>query len=150
VGTVDLLTARHEKGGPDHFRVDLWNILPRPIGESDLDPMLHGLHAFQAWYGDLVEQAETRGFSPDHCLNLRGNLVGTSLRGGRLLELLSHSGSCLCFWTWKRIPGGFDVVPAYGRTPALRATRNRLKRLLNHLSWRDVDERDERTAAVRL
>jgi hypothetical protein len=49
-GSVDLLTCRHDKGHPDRFRVDLWTILRRPLGESDADPMLRRLHAFQAWF----------------------------------------------------------------------------------------------------
>ena len=36
-GRVDLLTVRHESGGFDRFRVDLWNIVPRPLGEKDVD-----------------------------------------------------------------------------------------------------------------
>jgi hypothetical protein len=143
-GSVDLLTCRHDKGHPDRFRVDLWTILRRPLAESDADPMLRRLHAFQAWYVDLVEAAETQGFSPDHRVSLRGNLVGTGLRKSPLIELLSHSGSSLLFWEWKRARGVFDVRPAYGRTPSLAAARTKLKDLLDHLPWHDDAERQER------
>ena len=143
-GTVDLLTLRHETGSPDRFRVDLWTILPRALSEADADPMLRRLHAFQAWYSDLVENAETQGFRPDHRLYVCGNLVGSSLRPGALVELLSQSGSSLFFWKWTRKDGVFGVTPAYGRTPALGAARIQLKGLLDHLPWHDAAEREER------
>jgi hypothetical protein len=143
-GRVDLLTCRHDKGHPDRFRVDLWTILSRPLGDSDTDPMFRRLHAFQAWYGDLVESAETQGFSPDHRVTLRGNIVGTALRSSPLIELLSQSGSSLSFWEWKRPRGVFDVRPVYGRTLTLGAARTKLKGLLDHLRWHDDAARDER------
>ncbi len=143
-GTVDLLTLRHETGSPDRFRVDLWTIVPRGLSEADADPMLRRLHAFQAWYSDLVENAETQGFRPDHRLYVCGNLVGNSLRPSPLVELLSQSGSSLFFWKWTRKDGVFDVAPAYGRTPALGAARTQLKVLLDHLPWHDAAEREER------
>ncbi len=143
-GPVDLLTLRHDKGSPDRFRVDLWSILSRPIEEDDADPLLRRLHAFQAWYSDLVESAETQGFRPDHRLYVCGNLVGTALRPSPLLELLSQSGSSLFLWKWKRKDGVFDVTPAYGRTASLGAERAQLKGLLDHLPWQDAAEREER------
>jgi len=143
-GTADLLTLRHDKGSPELFRVDLWTILPRALAESDVDPMLRRLHAFQAWYGDLVEKAELLGFGPDHRLTLRGNLVGASLRRRALLDLLSQAGSSLFFWTWKKGRAGLDVAPAYGRNPVPGAARARLKGLLDHLPWHDAAEREER------
>jgi len=149
-GSVDLLTCRHDKGHPDRFRVDLWTILNRPIGESDTDPMLRRIHAFQAWYGDLVEAAETQGFSPDHRVSLRGNLVGTALGKSPLIEILSQSASSLLFWEWKRARGVFDVRPVWGRTPGLGAARTKLKGLLDHLPWHDDAERAERAKAGKL
>jgi len=143
-GSVDLLTCRHDKGRPDRFRVDLWTILARPIGEADVDPVLRRIHAFKAWYCDLVEAAETQGFSPDHRVSLCGNLVGTALGRGPLIELLAQSGSSLSFWEWKRARGVFTARPAYGPPPALGAARTKLKGLMDHLPWHDAAERAER------
>lgn len=148
-GRVDLLSLRHARGKPDRFRVDLWTILPRAIDEDDLDPVLRRLHAFRAWYGDLVEHAETQGFSPKHHVSVCGNLVGTELRAGPLTDLLSHSGSSVFFWTWSRHRGVFTVAPAYGRAPALAGARSQLRGLLNHLPWEDTVEREVRVRAAR-
>lgn len=144
-GKVDLLTLRHGLGNPDRFRVDLWTILPRAVREDDIDPMLRRIHAFQAWYRDLVEHAETQGFSPGHRLGVCGNLLGTSLTRSPLTELLSHVGSSVFFWNWKRTRGVFDVAPAYGREPSLGAARAQLKGLLDHLTWEDSVDREERS-----
>src|SRR5260221_1148355 len=48
-GRVDLLTVRHETGGLDRFRIDLWTILPRALEDKDVDAMMRRLHAFEAW-----------------------------------------------------------------------------------------------------
>jgi hypothetical protein len=148
-GSVDLLTCRHDKGRPDRFRVDLWIIVGRPLGDADTDPMLRRIHAFQAWYCDLVEAAETQGFSPDHRVSLSGNLVGTALRNSPLMKLLSQSGSSLFFWEWRRVRGVFEVRPAYGRPPARGAARTKLKGLLDHLPWHDTAEREERLSRAK-
>ena len=145
-GRVDLLTVRHETGGPDRFRVDLWTILPRALQDKDLDAMMRRLHAFEAWYAELIEQAETQGFRPGHRLSVRGNLVGKSVRRSPLVDLLSHWGSSVFFWTWKRAGAGLEILPAYDRAPALGAARAQLKTLLDHLPWEDRVEREEAAA----
>jgi hypothetical protein len=145
-GRVDLLTVRHEIGGPNRFRVDLWNIVPRSLGEKDVDAMTRRLHAFEAWYAELIEHAETQGFSPDHRVSVRGNLVGKGIRRSPLVNLLSHWASSIFFWTWHRAGSGMEVVPAYDRAPALKAARLQLKALLDHLPWEDVADREEPAA----
>src|SRR5579872_5334441 len=79
-GRVDLLTVLHETGGLDRFRVDLWRIVPRALLEKDVDGMMRRLHAFEAWYAELIEHAETQGFSPGHRISVRGHLVGRAVR----------------------------------------------------------------------
>ncbi|HZE96389.1 MAG TPA: hypothetical protein VE981_05155 [Planctomycetota bacterium] len=146
-GRVDLLSVRHEKGTPDHFRVDLWTIVPGAVVEKDVDAMTRSAFAFQAWYAELMEHAETQGFTRGHLLSVRGNLVGASVRRSPLIDLLSHWGSGMFFWTWTRAGDGIEVIPAYDKAPALGAARAQLKALLPHLSWRDVSESGERMKA---
>jgi len=145
-GRVDLLTVRHEIGGPDRFRVDLWCIVARGLLEKDVDAMMRRLHAFEAWYAELIEHAEMQGFSPVHRISVRGNLVGSAVRRSPLVDLLSHWGSSLFFWTWKRADAGIEVEPAYDRAPALRAARLQLRGLLDHLPWEDCADREEPAA----
>jgi len=145
-GSVDLLTVRHEAGSVDRYRIDLWEILPGTVLEKHVDGMTRRLHAFQAWYAELIEHAETQGFSPGHRLSVRGNLVGKGVRQSPLITLLSHWGSSMFFWTWKKAGAGLEVLPAYDRAPALKAARTQLKGLLDHLSWEDCTERQEKAA----
>ena len=145
-GSVDLLTVRHDMGSGDRFRVDLWGILPGSVREKHVDAMTRRLHAFQAWYAELIEHAETQGFTPGHRLSVRGNLVGKSVRHSPLINLLSHWGSSMFFWTWTSSAAGLEVLPAYDRAPALKAARTQLKALLDHLAWEDSSEREEPAA----
>ena len=145
-GRVDLLTVRHETAKPDRFRVDLWIIQPRTVEAEEIDGMMRRIHAFEAWYAELMEHAETQGFSAHHRISVCGNLVGRSVRRSPFVDLLSHWGASLFFWTWKRAGSGIDVVPAYDRPPALKAARAQLKGLLDHLPWEDCAERDEAAA----
>ncbi len=145
-GKVDLLTLRHESGGPEHFRIDLWTILPGAVREKDVDGMLRRLQAFGAWYADLVEHAETQGFRPAHELSIRGNLAGRTVLRSPLVDLLSGGGSSIFLWSWTRTAAGIDLLPAYDRTSPLRAARIQLKALLDHLPWEDRSEEPERAA----
>ena len=140
-GRVDLLTVRHVTGTPDRFRVDLWVILPRVVEERDVDAMTRRILAFQAWYAELTEHAETQGFTAGHLITISGNLVGRSVRRSPFVDLLSHWGSSLFFWTWKRAGDGIDVLPAYDKAPAVKAARLQLKGLLDHLPWQDCVDR---------
>lgn len=149
-GKVDVLTVRHESGATDLFRVDLWTIVPRRIEEKDVDALMRRLHAFQAWTAELIEHAETQGFSPRHRIRLRGNLVGRSVRRSPFVDLLSHWGSSVFFWTWTRAGAGLDVQPAYGRAPSPKSARLQLKGLLDHLPWSDsVDPVPQPSRATR-
>jgi len=147
-GLVDLLTVRHVR---DHFVVGLWSIQEGPLEERALDAMTRRIHAFEAWYCELMEHAETQGFRSAHRVSVCGNLVTRSVPHSRLVDLLSNWGGALCFWTWKpAAPAGLELSPFYGKAPALAAGRSQLKSLLNHLSWADVAEEGEAPApAVR-
>jgi hypothetical protein len=146
-GMVDLLTVRHTRCGSeaksDHFKIGLWSIEAGPIQESDVDGMLRRIHAFQAWYTELLEQAETRGFGPAHRVSVCGNLVGGSIRRSPLVDLLSNWGGSLFFWTWTPSGTRIDVAPSYGKAPSLNSPRAQLKGLLDHLPWEDTGEREE-------
>jgi len=142
-GRVDLLSIRHETGSFDHFRVDLWTIHPRTVGEREVDAMMRCLQAFQAWYAELIEHAETQGFRPGHQVSVRGNLVGKSVCRSGFVDLLSHWGSSIFFWTWTRAATGLDLLPAYDRAPSLKSARTQLKSLLDHLPWEDCGEKED-------
>jgi len=142
-GRVDLLTLRHDRGSPDRFRVDLWNIHPRTIEQRDVDGMMRRIHAFEAWYSELTEHAARQGFAPNHRLSVCGNLVAPSIRRSPLISVLSHWGSAFFFWSWTRRGAGIDVQPAYGPSPALGALRGQLKGLLDHLPWKDTADEVE-------
>ena len=142
-GRVDLLTLRHDRGTPDRFRIDLWNIHPDPIEQRHADAMMRRIHAFEAWYSELAEHAARQSFIPNHRLSVCGNLVGPSIRRSPLISLLSHWGSAFFFWSWKRRGAGIDVQPAYGPSPALGALRGQLKGLLDHLPWKDTADEPE-------
>jgi hypothetical protein len=150
-GAVDLVTVGQ---AGDQFVVGLWSIAPGSVGDSDVDAMTRRLHAFDAWYADLVENAEIQGFRPLHRIMVTGNLVGRTVRPGPLVELLSNRGSALRFWTWRRSAGGFEVAPFCGNSRAPASSRSRLKALLPRLTWEDAGEvseeqevRDRRRAA---
>lgn len=139
-GLVDLLTVRHLQ--PSEFKVSLWAIDPGEVDDRAVDAMSRKLHAFEAWYAELLEHAETQGFSPIHRITVCGNLVGRSVRRSPLVGLLSAWGCSLSFWTWKRTGSAIDVLPYLGKGPALSSARSQLKTLLPHLPWRDTAERD--------
>ena len=140
-GSVDLLTIRHVR---DHFVVGLWSIQAGRLREPAMDAMTRRLHAFEAWYCELVEHAETQGFRSSHRIHVCGNLVAPSVEPSPLVDLLSNWGGALCFWTWKRsASGGLELSPFYGKPPALASGRAQLKGLLHHLPWRDMSETGE-------
>ena len=148
VGPVDLMTVRQ---AADEFAIGLWLIEPGEVRDTSIDAMTRRLHAFDAWYADLVENAEIQGFRPHHGLTVTGNLVGRAVRRGPLVDLLSNRGSAIRFWTWRRAGRRIEVAPFCGTSRALASSRARLKGLLPRLSWEDaVDEgaaRSSRPAA---
>jgi hypothetical protein len=133
-GRVDLLTVRHEA---DRFGVGLWTITDREGGDGDIDAMTRRIHAFEAWYSELLERAEFQGFSPGHRIFVSGNIVAPTVRRTPLVDLLSTRGSSITFWTWGRSAAGFEVAPFYGKCPALASPRTQIKDLLPHLPWED-------------
>jgi hypothetical protein len=148
-GPVDLMTVRQTA---DQFAVGLWLIEPGQIRDSEIDAMLRRLHAFDAWYADLVENAEILGFRARHGITVTGNLVGCGIRRSSLADLLTNRGSTVRFWTWRRSGAGIEVAPFCGTGSALAASRSRLKDLLPRLSWEDAGETlegDVRAPAVR-
>ncbi len=140
-GHADLLTVRHVR---NQFVVGLWSIQDGPLSDRAVDGMTRRLHAFEAWYCELMEHAETQGFRSSHRISVCGNLVGRAIPRSRLVDLLSNWGDALCFWTWRPSEaGGIDLVPYYGKAPALSAGRSQLKSLLSHLPWTDLAEIEE-------
>jgi hypothetical protein len=140
-GPVDLLSIRHVR---NHFTVGLWDIRPGPVDERNVDAMSRRIHAFQAWYSELVEHVETKGFRSNHRVSVCGNLVASSVRRSPLINLISHWSGALCFWTWTPTPtGAIDVTPFVGKAPALAAGRSKIKGLLHHLPWQDMGAGEE-------
>jgi hypothetical protein len=145
-GEVDLLTLRHSRpaaGQADHFVVSLWSLESAAVEDAALDALTRRMQAFQAWYSELLEHAETQGFSSGHRLSVCGNVVGRSIRRSPLVDLLSNWGCGIYFWTWKPAPGGIGLTPYYGKGSGLSSARGRLKGLLHHLPWQDSGEREE-------
>jgi hypothetical protein len=140
-GVVDLLTVRHLP--PSEFKVGLWSIEPGEIDDGAVDAMSRRLHAFEGWYAELLEHAETQGFSPAHRITVCGNVVGRSVRRSRLIDLLSSWDGSLSFWTWTKSGSAIEVAPYLGKGPALTAARAQLKGLLPHLRWHDSASRAE-------
>ena len=133
-GRVDLVTVRHEA---DRFAVGLWTISAREAGDPEIDAMSRRLHAFEAWYAELVERAEFQGFSPSHRVFVSGHIVAPRVRRSPLVDLLSTRGSSITFWTWTRTRSAFEVAPFYGKYPAFGSSRTQMKDLLSHLAWED-------------
>jgi hypothetical protein len=146
-GVVDLLTVRHLR--PAEFKVNLWSIVPGEVDDRAIDAMSRRLHAFEGWYSELLEHAETQGFSPAHRITVCGNVVGRSVRRSPFVDLLSAWGCSLSFWTWKGTGSAFEVLPYLGKAPTLTSARTQLKALLPHLRWRDTAERDLEAAPRR-
>ena len=103
----------------------------------EVDAMTRRLHAFEAWYAELVERAEFQGFSPSHRVFVSGNIVAPRVRRSPLVDLLSTRGSSITFWTWTRTRAAFEVAPFYGKYPAFGSSRTQMKDLLSHLAWED-------------
>ena len=145
-GLVDLLTVRHLRpstpGPSDLFKVGLWSIDAGEVDDRAIDAMSRRLHAFEGWYSELLEHAETQGFSPAHRITVCGNVVGRSIRRSPLVDLLSTWDCSLSFWTWKRTGSAIDVMPYLGKDRTLTSARTQLKALLSHLAWEDTAERD--------
>ncbi len=143
-GAVDLLSIRHVR---NHFGIGLWEIRPGRLDERDLDAMTRRIHAFQAWYSELVEHVETQGFRSSHRVSVYGNLVGRSVSRGPLINLLSHWSGAICFWIWKQTSASaVELTPFTGKAPALGAKRMQLKGLLHHLPWQDMAAGEETEA----
>src|SRR5437868_5620268 len=145
-GVVDLLSVRHAR---DQFMVGLWAIQDGPIDQESVDAMTRRIHAFEGWYAELTEHAETQGFRSAHRISVCGNLMGRSVVRGPLIDLLSNWRGALCFWAGKRTAAGaLSPSPFYGKAPSLVAGRAQLKALLHHLPWRDLADHEPAAPAV--
>lgn len=142
-GALDAVSVGHRpptpQGEPDVFSICLWQLEPEGVDLPALDRMGRRLQAFGAWYAEFLEAAQCRGFASRHRVLLRGNLVGASVAPDPLIDLLSHWGRDLAFWTYAADGDRLDVEPYYGTARSLRPARRRLTDLLNHLRWRDLE-----------
>lgn len=143
-GLVDLVTVRRIA---DRFSIGLWSMSTGEAGDAGVDAMTRRIHAFEAWYSELVERAELQGFRPAHRVFVSGNIVARAIRRSPLVDLLSTRSSSITFWTWARTSAGFDVAPFYGRTPALGSARTQLRDLLPQLPWEDGAAADRAPSA---
>lgn len=142
-GPVDAISVAHRSpsahGDPDVFCVGLWEVESGAIDVAALDRMNRHLQVFEAWYSEFLEAAHCRGFTSRHRLQLTGNLVGASVVPDPLLDLLSHWGRGVSFWTYERTGSVVEVEPYTGVARSLRPARRRLADLLHHLRWRDLE-----------
>jgi len=142
-GLVDAVSVGHRPpaadGEPDVFSICLWQLEPVAVDVPAIDRMSRHLHAFGAWYSELLEAAQCRGFASRHRVLLRGNLVGASVLPDPMIDLLSHWGREISFWTYARTGERIEVEPYYGTARSLRPARRRLTELLDHLKWRDLE-----------
>lgn len=142
-GPIDAVSVGHRPpaadGGSDLFTVCLWQLEPEVVDLPAIDRLSRHLHAFGAWYSELLEAAQCRGFSSRHRVVLRGHLVGASVRPDPLIDLLSHWGRDLSLWTYARAGDRLDIEPYTGTARSLRPARRRLTDLLDHLRWRDLE-----------
>lgn len=142
-GLVHAVSVAHRgptpEGDPDLFQVGLWQLEPAAVDVAALDRMNRHLQVFAAWYSEFLEAAECRGFTSRHRVQLSGNLVGLRVSPDPLLDLLSHWGRNVSFWTYRKTGPRLEVEPYTGVARSLRPARRRLTDLLEHLRWRDLE-----------
>lgn len=142
-GVVDAISVAHRgptpEEGADVFHVSLWQLEPVAVDVPALDRLNRQLQVFGAWYAEFLEAAQCRGFTSRHRLRVSGNLVGPGVRPDPLLDLLSHWGGNVSFWTYRQTESRLEVEPYTGTARSLRPARRRLTDLLEHLRWRDLE-----------
>ena len=142
---VHLLSVRHYRGSerrvPEQFVAELWDILPGPAGPAAAAEMFYKLGMFRSWYAQILEDAELRGLKRRHRFSLHANLVAPSVDSGQSLDLLSHYGGELAFWTCQESGGSVELFPHYAAGES--ETANGLTEALDHLVWDETTQETE-------
>ena len=136
-GTISAVSVRHQRSGspraPELVVAELWNLCDGPVQAADVKEMGVALATFRAWYAEILEEAETEGLRRRHRFSVHGNLIGPSVQSSALVDLLSHHGGEVAFWTVRRTPDGTEFEPYYGEDQ--RPSPSVLARMLDHLAW---------------
>jgi hypothetical protein len=137
LGEVAAVCVRHQipmvPSAPEHFIVELWDLRPAEVGDADVARICGHLAAYRAWYDAILEDAEVQGRRRMHRLTVQANLVGSSIAGSPLIDVLSLHGREVAFWTWRRGNGLVEFVPHWSETQA--AAPSPLGTMLDHLPW---------------
>ena len=138
LGGVSVVSVRHQvplvSRAPDLFVVELWDLRPGEIGDSDAARMCAQLAAYRAWYDEILEEAEIQGRGRRHRFSVHGNLVGASIGASPLIDVLSLHGREVAFWTCRRSEDGTDFLPHFGEERSTAPSP--LSAMLDHLPWR--------------
>ncbi|HLY73998.1 MAG TPA: hypothetical protein VKU80_07750 [Planctomycetota bacterium] len=134
---VSAVSVRHQtprhSHAPDVFVAELWNLRHGPIRPVDIKNMCLALATFRAWYSEILEEAELSGLRRRHRFSVHGNLIGVSVKVTDVVDLLSHHGGEVAFWTYRVSSGRTEFDPYCGE--GLRAPRPTLAQMLDHLAW---------------
>jgi len=134
---VSAISVRHQtprsSNGPDLFVAELWNLHDRPIRPVDIKDMCLALATFRAWYSQILEEAELAGLRRRHRFSVHGNLIGRSVNATDIIDLLSHHGGEVAFWTYRDSSGRTEFAPYCGEE-GLDA-KSKLAEMLDHLAW---------------
>lgn len=136
-GNVSAVSVRHQipaaPKAPEHVVVELWNLCRRRILPADVKEMCLYLATFRASYAEILEAAELEGLRRRHRFSLHGNVVGESVEAAATVDLLSHHGGEVAFWTYRESVAGVEFEPYYGESHGVRGSA--LARMLDHLAW---------------
>ena len=139
-GTVSAVSVRHQTSSmgraPDQFVAEIWNLCHGSIRTADVKEMCLALATFRAWYSGILEEAEVAGLRPRHRFSVHGNLIGVSVEPAATVDLLSHHGGEVAFWTYRVSAGRTVFDPHYGEDQSV--SRSELSPMLDHLAWEEV------------
>jgi hypothetical protein len=137
LGDVTAVSVRHQvplvSRAPELFVLELWDLLPREVGDADVARMCARLASYRAWYDELLEDAEVEGRRRRHRFSVHGNLVGASVAATPLVDLLSLHGREVAFWTYRVSEGGAEFEPHVREEQPVAASP--LVWMLDHLPW---------------
>jgi len=138
--TVSAVSIRHQTSSgsraPDQYVAELWNLCHGSIGTADVKEICLALATFRAWYSGMLEEAEVAGLRRRHRFSVHGNLIGVSVESAAEVDLLSHHGGEVAFWTSRICEGRTEFDPHYGEE--YPGSESELVPMLDHLVWEEV------------
>ena len=134
---VSAVSIRHQtprvSHAPDQFVAELWNLRHGPIRSVDIKDRCLALATFRAWYSEILEEAELAGLQRRHRFSVHGNLIGRSVKANGVVDLLSHHGGEVAFWTYRVSSGRTEFEPYCGEER--HDPKPTLAEMLDHLAW---------------